>query len=87
MNWEKIIFYWEKKWNFELIGNSVCTTDYLALGKTVLSTIYLKARACITKLLSVYNSQKKAYLKRNNFVPTFIFLKISLTSEIYLSKH
>ena len=56
MNSEKIIFYWEKL-NFELIGNSVRTTEYLASGKTVLSTLYLKAKVCITKLLSVYNSQ------------------------------
>ena len=50
MNREKIIFDFEKQ-NMEHIGNSVHTTEYLALGKALLAN--LKVKVYITKLLSV----------------------------------
>ena len=53
MNWEKLIFYWEK-WNFEPTGNSVHTTEIVALGKTLLARLYLKVKV-YTNLLSVHN--------------------------------
>ena len=40
MNWEKLIFHWEK-WNFEPTGNSVHTTEIVALGKALLARQYL----------------------------------------------
>ena len=43
MNWEKLIFHWEK-WNFEPNGNSVHTTEILALGKALLARIYFKVK-------------------------------------------
>ena len=52
-NREKCIFHWEK-WNFERTGNSVHTTEYLALGKTLLVRLYLKVKIYITNLLTVY---------------------------------
>ena len=33
-NWEKYVFHWEKL-NFEHIGNSVHTEEFLALGKAL----------------------------------------------------
>ena len=54
MNWEKLIFYWEK-WNFEPTGNSVHTTEIVALGKARLARLYLKVKV-YTNLLSVHNS-------------------------------
>ena len=33
-NWKKYVLHWEKC-NFEHIGNSVHTTEFLALGKTL----------------------------------------------------
>ena len=33
-NWEKCVFHWEER-NFEHIGNSVLTADFLALGKAL----------------------------------------------------
>ena len=54
MNWEKLIFHWEK-WNFEPTGNSVHTTDIVALGKALLARLYLKVKV-YTNLLSVHNS-------------------------------
>ena len=51
--WEKIIFHWEK-WNFEPTGNSVHTTEIVALGKTLLARLYLKVKV-YTNLLSVHN--------------------------------
>ena len=30
------------KWNFESTGNSVRTTEYFALGNTLLATLFLK---------------------------------------------
>ena len=53
MNWEKLIFDWEK-WNFEPTGNSVHTTEIVALGKALLARLYLKVKVC-TNLLSVHN--------------------------------
>ena len=38
MNWEKQIFQ-RKKWNFEPIRNSVHTTEYLVLGKALLTRL------------------------------------------------
>ena len=38
MNWEKWIFHLEK-WNFERIGSSVRTAEYLALGKALLARL------------------------------------------------
>ena len=38
MNWEKLIFHWEK-WNFKPTANSVHTTKIVALGKALLATI------------------------------------------------
>ena len=40
MNWEKLIFHREK-WNFEPTGNSVRTTEIVALGKALLARQYL----------------------------------------------
>ena len=53
MNWEKLIFYWEK-WNFEPTGNSVHTTEIVALGKALLARLYLKVKV-YTNLQSVHN--------------------------------
>ena len=53
MNWEKLIFYWEK-WNFEPTGNSVHTTEIVALGKAPLARLDLKVKV-YTNLLSVHN--------------------------------
>ena len=52
-----------KKWNFEPIGNSVHTTEYLTLGKTVMARLYLKVKVYITNLLSLYNLQNISCLK------------------------
>ena len=49
---EKSIFHFEKQ-NFEPIGNSVHTTEYLAFGKALLARLYLKVKVYITKLLSI----------------------------------
>ena len=35
---------WLGKFNFEPIGNSVHTTEYLALGKVLLAKLYLKVK-------------------------------------------
>ena len=51
-NWEKLIFHWEK-WNFKPTGNSVYTTEIMALGKALLARLYLKVKA-YTNLLSVH---------------------------------
>ena len=53
VNWEKLIFHWEK-WNFEPTGNSVHTTEIVALGKALLARLYLKVKV-YTNLLSVHN--------------------------------
>ena len=53
MNWEKSIFYFEKK-NLEQIGNPVHTTEYLAFRKALLARLYLMVKVYITKLVSVY---------------------------------
>ena len=68
-NWKIWIFRW-KKWNFELIGYSVHTTEYWALEKALFTRLYLKIKMYITNLLSLYNF--------------FIFLRILLTMKIYL---
>ena len=34
INWEKHVFYWEN-WNFEPIGKSAQTIEFLALGCTL----------------------------------------------------
>ena len=73
MNWENLIFHWEK-WNFEPIGNSLHTTVYLALGKTLLTRLYLKVKVYITNLLSACHLQKIWCIKWNNLVWIFIFL-------------
>ena len=51
--WEKIIFHWEK-WNFEPTGNSVHTTEIVALGMALLARLYLKVKV-YTNLLNVQN--------------------------------
>ena len=43
MNREKSISHFEK-YNFEAIGNSVHTTEYLAFGKNLLPRLYLKVK-------------------------------------------
>ena len=40
--------------NFEPIGNSLDTTEYLDLGKALLARQYLKVKV-YTKLLSIHN--------------------------------
>ena len=45
MNW--------KRWNFEPVGNSVYTTEYFGLGKTLLARPYLKVKVHMTNLLSI----------------------------------
>ena len=52
-----------KKWNFEVIGNSVNTTEYLALGKALLARLYLKVEVSMN-LPSAHNL---LCLKWNNF--------------------
>ena len=52
-----------RKWNFQPIGNSVHTTEYLALGNALLARIYLKVKVYITNLLTIYNLQKISYFK------------------------
>ena len=52
-----------RKWNFQPIGNSVHTTEYLALGNALLARIYLKVKVYITNLLAIYNLQKISYFK------------------------
>ena len=51
-NWKKLIFHWGK-WNFKPTGNSVHTTEIMALGKALLARLYLKVKA-YTNLLSVH---------------------------------
>ena len=53
MNWEKLIFH-QEKWSFEPTGNSVHTTEVVALGKALLARLYLKVKV-YTNLLSVHN--------------------------------
>ena len=53
MNGEKLIFHWEK-WNFQPTGNSVYTTEIVALGKALLARLYLKVKV-YTNLPSVHN--------------------------------
>ena len=54
VNWEKLIFHWEKR-NFEPTGNSVHTTEIVALAKALLARLlYLKVKV-YTTLLSVHN--------------------------------
>ena len=54
MNWEKLIFHWEK-WNFKPREfNAYHTTEIVALGKALLATLYLKVKV-YTNLLSVHN--------------------------------
>ena len=55
MNWEK--------WNFEPIGNSVHTREYLVLGIALMARLYLKVKLYITNLLSVCNLQKISCVK------------------------
>ena len=55
MNWEK--------WNFELIGNFIHTTEYLALGKALSATLYIKVKMHITNLQRLHNLQKNSCLK------------------------
>ena len=52
MNWEKLIFQWEK-WNFEPTGNSLHTTEILAFGKAILASLYVKLKL-YTNLLSLH---------------------------------
>ena len=68
----KIKFTILKKYNFKPIGIYVHITEYLALGKDLLARVYLKVTRCI------YNLQKITYLKQNNFVRNFSFLRIPL---------
>ena len=52
MNWEKL--------NFEQIGNSLHSTEYLALGKALLARLYLKVK--VYKLTyKVYISYKSSH--------------------------
>ena len=80
MNREKSIFHFEKL-NFELIGNSVDTTEYLAFGKAVLAGLYLKVKVYVTKLLSAYIIYKISHAIKEvyNSARIFIFLRIYLT--------
>ena len=52
-----------RKWNFEPIGNSVHTTEYLTIENAILARLSLKVNAYITNLLSSYNLQKISCLK------------------------
>ena len=61
-----------KKYNFEPIWVYVHITEYLVLGKDLLARLYLK----VTRY--IYNLQKITYLKQNNFVWNFSFLRIPL---------
>ena len=83
VNWEKLIFHWEKL-NFEPIGNSVHTKEYLVLAKVLLARLYLKIKVYITDLRSIFNLQKISCLKSINFVWILIFWGIPLTLKIYL---
>ena len=80
MNREKSIFRF-KKLNFELIGNSVDTTEYLGFGKALLAGIYLKVKVYVTKLLSAYVIYKISHALKEvyNSATIFIFLRIYLT--------
>ena len=53
MNMEEEIFHFEK-YNFEPVGNSVHTTEYLVFGKDLLARLYLTLKVYITKLLVAY---------------------------------
>ena len=55
MNWEKL--------NFEHIGNFMHTTEYLALGKALSATLYIKVKMHITNLQRLHNLQKSSCLK------------------------
>ena len=84
VNREKsILFHYE---NFELIGNSVHTTEYLAFGKALLVGLYLRVKVYITKLLSVYIIYKISHALKEvyNSVRIFISLRISLTLKTCL---
>ena len=83
----KYVFRWEKL-NFEHIGNSVHTTEFLALGKIV--NIYInyliflpRQKTCGMKALQVYK-----FTFKNDFMLTiscFKLLKIlSLSAEPYI---
>ena len=80
MNREKSVFHFEKL-NFELIGNSVDTTEYLAFGKVLLAGLYLKVKVYVTKLLSAYVIYKISHALKEvyNSATIFIFLRIYLT--------
>ena len=80
MNREKSIFYFEKL-NFELIGDSVDTTEYLAFRKALLAGLNLKVKVYVTKLLSAYIIYKISHALKEvyNSSRIFIFLRIYLT--------
>ena len=78
MNREKSIFHFEKL-NFELIGNSVDTTEYLAFGKALLAGLYLKVKEYVTKLLS-------AYIISHFFIPGAISTQVASASLMAYSK-
>ena len=65
INWEKSIFHFEK-YNFQLIGNSVHTREYLALEKDLLARLYLTVKVYVAKLLGVYIIYNKltSYMKQ-----------------------
>ena len=71
MNKEKSIFHY-KKYNPELIGNSVHTTEYLAFEKELLARLYLTVKVCIFKLLGVYIIYNKSHALNEVFF--FLFL-------------
>ena len=58
---KKSIFHF-KKLNFEPIGNSVHTTEYLAFAKALLARLYLKLNMYVTKLQKIYITNKKLML-------------------------
>ena len=53
MNWEKLIFHWEK-WNFEPTGSSVHTTEIVTSEKALLARPNLKVKV-YANLLGVQN--------------------------------
>ena len=57
MNREKPIFH-QEKYNFQPIGSSVHTTEYLAFGKGLLARLYLKVK-CICECIFENSSELK----------------------------
>ena len=64
INWEKWIFHWKKD-NFEPIGNYKDITEFLILGKALLSTLYL--------YLQVYTTLTKKCLTLQRIISFEVF--------------